>query len=216
MIGDKLVITDYHRAGAEQALPTVLERLEAGGRIGVSVAGESGSGKSETGHCLKEKLEAAGQKVVLLGQDDYFRLPPKSNHARRLEGIDWVGPGEVRIDLLDEHVRAVKDGAAEITKPLVYFDEDRIDEETITGGPWDAVVIEGTYTSLVESLDVRVFIDRDYRQTKKARLKRARDPDVKFLEQVLHIEHDEISKHKARANVVIAPPPEEAELRLKD
>jgi len=216
MIGDKLVITDYHRAGAEQALPTVLERLEAGGRIGISVAGESGSGKSETGHCLMEKLEQAGKKVILLGQDDYFKLPPKSNHNRRLQGIDWVGPGEVRIDLLDEHVRAVKDGATEITKPLVYFEEDRIDEETVGGGPWDAVVIEGTYTSLVDSLDVRVFIDRDYRQTKKARLTRARDPDVEFLEQVLHIEHDEISQHKARADVVVAPPPEEAELRLEE
>ena len=153
--------------------------------------------------------------MILLGQDDYFRLPPKSNHNRRFEGIDWVGPGEVRIDLLDEHVRAIKDGATAITKPLVYFEEARIDEETIEGGPWEAVIIEGTYTSLVPSLDVRAFIDRDYRQTKKHRLERARDPDVAFLEQVLAIEHAEISQHKARADVVIAPPPEEAKLRLE-
>ena len=43
----------------------------------------------------------------------------------------------------------------------------------------------------------------------EARLKRNRDPDVKFLERVLEIEHKEISQHKARADVVIDPPAEE-------
>jgi hypothetical protein len=64
---------------------------------------------------------------------------------------------------------------------------------------------------LLQNADVRAFIDRNYRQTKKARLKRARDPDVDFLEKVLEIEHQEISTHKARADVVIPPPAEERE-----
>ena len=74
----------------------------------------------------------------------------------------------------------------------------------------DLVIAEGTYTSLLENVDLRAFIDRNYRQTKKARLTRARDPDVDFLEKVLEIEHQEISRHKARADVVIPPPEEEA------
>ena len=52
-------------------------------------------------------------------------------------------------------------------------------------------------------------MNSDYKGTKKHRLKRARDPDLEWLEQVLKIEHEEISRHKARANVIIAPPPED-------
>lgn len=214
MIGDKLVITDYHRAAAAKAVPVVLDRLARGEPVAVSVAGESGCGKSETAQCLAEALGAEGKRCVVLCQDDYFRLPPKTNHARRERDISWVGPGEVRLELMDEHVSLLKRGLdGPLTKPLVNFDEDRIDSETIEPGGEgiDVVIVEGTYTSLLESVDVRVFIDRTYRQTKKARLRRGRDPDVGFLERVLEIEHAEISRHKARADVVIDPPEDERE-----
>lgn len=211
MIGDKLVITDYHRQGAAKVMASLRDRLrEATSPLAVTVAGESGSGKSEIAHCLAELVEQEGKKAVVLGQDDYFKLPPKSNHNRRLEDIGWVGTGEVRLDLLDEHLAALKASPSEpLTKPLVFYDEDRIDSETIQPGKLDVVIAEGTYTTLLDNADLHAFIDRDYRQTKKARLKRARDPDVAFLEKVLAIEHEEISKHKARAHVIIEAPPEE-------
>ena len=109
-------------------------------------------------------------------QDDYFHLPPRSNHERRQEDISWVGMGEVKLDLLDEELLQLKkrDGRP-LTKPLVYFEENRVDEETVDGGPYDVVVAEGTYTSALENVDIRVFINRTYRQTKKARLARGRD-----------------------------------------
>jgi uridine kinase len=213
MIGDKLVITDYHRNAAAKALPVVKDRLKSNsGPIAVSVAGESGSGKSEIAYCLKELLEKEGLSAFIFGQDDYFKLPPKSNHNKRLEDIGWVGPTEVKLDLLDEHIQLLKiNSGIPLNKPLVYFDDDRIDEESVEPKKWDVVIAEGTYTSLLENLDVRVFINRNYRQTKKARLTRGRDPDVKFLEDVLKIEHKEISTHLTLADVVIDPPPEERE-----
>lgn len=209
MIGDKLVITDYHRQAARRIWEFLKTRDEKG-PVAVSVAGESGCGKSETAHCLAELAQQAGLRTVVLAQDDYFKLPPKSNHRKRLEDISWVGPGEVRLDLLDEHVRLLKTTSEPVTKPLVYFEEDRIGTETLEPGPYDVVIAEGTYTTLLQNVDVRAFIDRTYKQTKKDRLRRARDPDVEFLEKVLAIEHDIISKHKALADVVIPPPPEEA------
>jgi uridine kinase len=210
MIGDKLLITDYHRSGAAQALELIRTRLTDGVTLAITVAGESGSGKSEIGHVISETLTAAGYKCIVLGQDDYFVLPPRSNHERRQEDISWVGMGEVRLDLLDEHL-AKAGGGESFSKPLVYFEEDRIGEETVEATVLDVVVAEGTYTSALENADIRVFIDRNYRQTKKSRLARGRDPDVAFLEQVLEIEHGIISQHKARADVVIPPPPEEQE-----
>lgn len=213
MIGDRLVITEYHRAAAARVMDAVRQRLDSGDRpIAVTVAGESGSGKSETAHCLASLLEEEGREAVVLSQDDYFRLPPKTNHARRLEDIEWVGPGEVRLDLLDAHVAALKTRPGEpLEKPLVHFEDDHVGSEVLRPRDVDVVIAEGTYTSLLEHADLRAFIDRNYRQTKKARLKRGRDPDVDFLEKVLEIEHQEISRHKARADVVIPPPPEEAD-----
>lgn len=209
MIGDKLIITDYHRNAAALAMETIGPNLGKG-RLAISVSGESGSGKSETGHCLGELLEEKGLKVLVLGQDDYFRLPPKTNSAYRRTDLDWVGSGEVNLDLLGRNVAHIKAGESLIVKPLVNFDDDKIGGETIDSGPWDAVVIEGTYTSMVEGLDYRVFIDRTYHQTKKARLKRAREEaEGDFIEKVLEKEHQIISKEKARADVVIPPPEEE-------
>ncbi len=212
MIGDKLLITDYHRAGADKALKVIRPLLADDRTVTVTVAGESGSGKSEIGHCIAEALIEEGKKALVLGQDDYFVLPPKSNHEKRQEDISWVGLGEVKLELLDSHLAQLRkrDGRP-LVKPLVYFEENQVDEEAVDGGPYAVVVAEGTYTSSLQNVDVRVFIDRTYRQTKKARLARGRDPDVAFLEQVLEIEHGIISQHKALADVIIDPPPEERE-----
>ncbi len=213
MIGDKLVITEYHRQAAEMVWKALADR-PGKEPLAVSVAGESGCGKSETARCIADKGEEAGLRVVILGQDDYFVLPPKTNHAKRQQDISWVGPGEVKLDLLDQHVAKLKTSDTPVEKPLVYFEEDRIDHEILPAGPYDLVVVEGTYTTLLQNVDLRAFIDRNYKQTKKARLTRGRDPDVQFLEKVLAIEHDIISKHKALADVVIPPPPEEQNLEI--
>jgi uridine kinase len=211
MIGDKLVITDYHRAGAALIMEALRDRLAGSSRpLGVTVAGESGSGKSEIAACRAESLEAEGYVSVILGQDDYFKLPPRTNHRRREEEIEWVGPGEVRLDLMDEHLSALKSRPHEpLEKPLVDFPNDRIGSQVVRFEKLDVVIAEGTYTTLLSNADLRCFIDRNYRQTKKARLARGRDPDVKFLERVLEIEHGIISRHRERADLILDPPPEE-------
>ena len=215
MIGDKLVITNYHRKAARQILPDVRHKLAAGATcVTVSIAGESGSGKSETANCLAAAIEAEERNCLILCQDDYFRLPPKSNHQRRTADISWVGLGEVRLDLMEAHIYALKEHPEKpLSKPLVEFEEDRIGCETIERGIRDVVIVEGCYTSLLSNVDIRVFINRTYRQTKRARMHRQRDPTEILLERVLAIEHKEIAKHKARANIVIDPPPNERRSR---
>ncbi len=207
MIGDKLVITEYHRRNGEKVAQAVLEKKKIVQRaLAVTVAGESGSGKSETAATTAEELGKHGLKVAILGQDDYFKLPPKSNAARREEGIDWVGSGEVRLDLMDEHLKAVKNGDKEVVKPLVFFEEDRIGEETLDISGVDIIIAEGTYTSMLEEADLRAFIDATYHHTLEHRKKRARDEtEGAFIEQVLEIEHQIISKHKQRADVILPP-----------
>ena len=213
MIGDKIIPTEYHYAAAGRIMEHIT-KLNGEGSFSICIAGESGSGKSEMAFCLKEYLEDYGKQVYILGQDDYFKLPPHSNHAMRKKDISWVGPGEVKLKLMNEHVQLLlSQEEKELVKPLVYFEEDRIDKETIKG-PYEVVIAEGTYTSLLDDIHIRVFIDRDYRETKKDRLARNRDQaleggedqELSFLEAVLSIEHKIIREHKKAADIVIPAP----------
>ncbi|MBF8290287.1 MAG: hypothetical protein HW391_1255, partial [Chloroflexi bacterium] len=85
-------------------------------RATITVAGESGSGKSETGLALREALGRLGRHALVLQQDDYFLLPPRSNDRARRRDITRVGPGEVRLVLLESHLAAARDGARSLAK----------------------------------------------------------------------------------------------------
>lgn len=206
MRGDVIIVEEHHRRAAAQIVGRIGDEVTARRRrTTVSVAGESGSGKSEMGQALADAFTARGLTAIVLGQDDYFRLPPRSNDAARRRDIGWVGPQEVRLDLLDEHLAAAQAGATSLTKPLVIYDEDRVTEETLELGPEIRVVIaEGTYTSLLEHVDRRVFIARNRLETLDARMRRGRERFDPYIEQVLEIEHAVISAHRARADVVIS------------
>jgi uridine kinase len=138
-----------------------------------------------------------------LQQDDYFVHPPHTNDRTRRANICWVGPTEVRLDLLDEHLQAAIEGATDLQKPLVLYEEDRIDEEVLDLEGSEVVIAEGTYTSLLEHADTRVFIARNRLETLEHRMKRGREEFDPFIEEVLKIEHEIISQHRERADVVI-------------
>jgi uridine kinase len=205
MRGDVIIVEDHHRRAADTIVTAFSDRVRAGERtFTVTVAGESGCGKSETGKALQESFESAGLPAVVLQQDDYFVLPPKSNDRRRREDISWVGMGEVRLDLLNEHLRAARDGASSITKPLVVYEEDRIEDEVLSLEGVRVVIAEGTYTTALDEADIHVFIDRDYHATLPARKRRAREAFDPFIEEVLEIEHRIIAPQKRVAEVVIS------------
>jgi len=203
--GDVIIVEEHHRAAADRIAtrlaPEIAKRAR---RTTLTVAGESGCGKSETAQALLEAFEQHGLRTTVIQQDDYFVLPPKRNDAARRRDIGWVGPGEVRLDLLDEHLAAAQAGAPSLTKPLVIYDEDRIVEETLDLEGSQVVIAEGTYTTLLELVDSRIFIARDRLETMDARRRRAREAPDPFIEDVLEIEHEIISTHRARASIVIS------------
>jgi uridine kinase len=204
VIGDKLIIKDKHRRAAEQIVERILPALRSCPRAYIiTIAGESGSGKSEAGQAIADALIRRGFKTLVFQQDDYFVHPPKTNDRTRRKDISWVGMQEVRLDLLDKHLAQARSGAQRIVKPLVVYEEDRIIEETVSLEGIAAVVAEGTYTTELENVDTRVFIDLTYLETLQSRLERAREAQDEFLETVLEIEHRIISAHRSRADYII-------------
>jgi len=207
MKGDKVIVEEHHRRAAT-SIVGMLRTAVAGkpGRFVIAVAGESGSGKSETARAIADCFEAAGTGAVVLGQDDYFLLPPRSNDARRRQDPGWLGPHvEVRMDVLDANLRDAASGGKEVTKPLVDYDANSIGEETVDLDGVRVVVVEGTYTSLLRHVDARVFIERTRRDTKEHRQKRSRgaEADDPFIEAVLETEHKIIAGHRQLADFVI-------------
>ena len=205
MEGDIILVGEEHRRAAGIIIDRLIDDIrESDQRFTITVAGESGSGKSETGQALKEALDDRGVPTVVLQQDDYYVLPPKFNDAARRANFAWVGTTEVRLDLLDEHLEAAQTGADSIAKPLVKYDENRIDEETISYEGVEVVIAEGVYTSLCDHVDRRVFIARNRLETMEHRMKRGREDFDPFIEEVLVTEHEIISQHRSRADVIIS------------
>jgi uridine kinase len=204
MRGDILIIGKHHMQAAEEILDLMLPVIRSNpGKFLFTVGGESGAGKSEISYALENLLETHGIAARIIQQDDYFVHPPKTNEQIRRKNISWVGTGEIRMDLLNENIREIINGKTEIKKPLVIFAEDRIISEKISLTPFKVIIIDGTYTTLLEHIDCHIFIDRDKDDTREDRLKRNREQQNDYLEKILEIEHQIISRHKALANLIV-------------
>ena len=204
MKGDIILVGEEHKKAAGLIIGKLFDEIDrTDRRYTMTVAGESGSGKSETARALADVLGERGAKAAVLQQDDYYVLPPRSNDAARRANFCWVGTSEVRIDLLDEHLTAAREGAASVVKPLVIYAENLITEEAMSLEGVDVVIAEGVYTSLCQSVDRRVFIARNRLETMEHRMRRGREEFDSFIEEVLKKEHEIISQHRAVADVVI-------------
>jgi uridine kinase len=204
MQGDKLRIQRWHKSAAA-GISEILNAETAARpeKFVISVAGESGAGKSEISFVLAEILEGDGTNCLILQQDDYFVYPPKTNADKRQENINHVGLSEVHLNLLDDHLQEFMSGNDELVKPLVVFEEDQITRETVFLDGIKILIAEGTYTTALRNVHQRVFIDRTYIDTMEARKLRAREKQGSFLDKILKIEHNIISSHKSEADIIV-------------
>jgi len=207
MKGDVIVVEPYHRHAAKIIVQELIKEIkEKERRTIITVAGESGTGKSEVAQAIRDELEAHQIKTRIIGQDDYFVLPPHSNDTRRRKDPDWLGPQfEVKMDLLEQHITDAEQGKKAIVKPLIDYQENTITEERISLTDVKVIIVEGTYTSLLNPVDKRIFIDRTWEESLAHRKKRNRGEEVgdPFIEGVLTKEHKIIAEHKHLADILI-------------
>lgn len=205
MIGDKLILRPYHYQPAREIYSITKKSISEKGvsPFFISISGESGCGKSTLSIAVKQVLLENGLKSYILHMDDYFHLPPTSNHLQRLDDINHVGTQEVDLELMQQHINEIIQGKEEIVKPLIHYKENDKRTEIFKTADLDVILIEGTYTALLENIDAKVFMERTYKDTWEDRLKRARDPITPFIEDVLEIEHSIIKKLKSQASILV-------------
>lgn len=204
MIGDIVEVKSHHLPPARNIVDLILDPIKASkGIFTITVGGESGSGKSTLSLAIKKVLHEKGYDTFIFHLDDYFKLPPKDNHEQRQSDISHVGPQEVNLDLLQHHIEQVKAGADRLKKPLVHYRENQIRQVTVELNDIDILIAEGTYATMVDDIDCKIFMLRNYIDTYDSRVKRARDPIIPFTEKVLKIEHDILQDHIKMANILV-------------
>ena len=173
----------------------------------ISVAGESGTGKTTFAKLLKKVFERQNKNVIILHQDEYFNLPPNQNHqAREADFDNNIGPQEINFNLLNEHVLAIKlNEAITLNMPKMNWQKDIRETETVSFKNIDIIIIEGTYTTqMLTNSDKKIFIDETFTNTLLRRLQRNRDAMTPFVEKVLEKESQIIQQQKQHADIIVA------------
>lgn len=172
-------------------------------KLTIAIGGESGSGKSTTAYCLKQELDKQGISCVILHMDSYFKLPPKDNHKQRITSLSQVGPKEVDLDKINEHLSAFKNGSNEIYVPVVSYEENKFTLRKINLDTVDIMIIEGVYSFMLENLGLKIFLERTYKDTFQNRVLRTRENHEPLIESILDIEHKIVRSMRSDADYII-------------
>jgi uridine kinase len=205
MIGEDLILKPEYR-DLSKKLVTVFNKnfdIRKSQKIVIGIAGESGSGKSITAKGLELALNKAAVGTLTIHQDGYFNLPPLTNHEKRVKSLENVGVQEVNLDLLQTHVDAFKAKEEKIEVPIVDYNNNTLSKILVNLEKVNILIVEGTYVLGLNNLDWRLFLARDYIQTRETRQKRSREKWTSFIEEVLKKEHEIITKYKDQADIVI-------------
>lgn len=182
--------------------------MEQGRRpVVIGIAGGSGSGKSTV---LRRIIERFGpEHIAMLDHDAYYRdLSHLPHEVRATYNFDH--PATLETELLRAHLDALLSGQP-IDKPVYNFVTHSRTDETIRVSPRPVVIVEGILVlaepSLVELMDIKLFVDADDDVRLIRRIRRDIDERGRSIHSVLdqyeqtvrpmHLEFVEPSKRLA-------------------
>ncbi len=202
MLGDVLLISEKHLIAAHEIVKVVLEQKKPKFIIGIS--GESGSGKSELAHSVAKELKKHGIVAKPLHIDNYYRILPLERTQWRWDnGIEnVVGFGEYDWDTINRNVDEFKRGASS-TGPCVDLVTEQVDQLTTDYSVVDMLIIDGLYSIQTPGVDLAVFIELTYHETKKAQVVRGKEPQNEYRARVLEQEHKVVQSLKPKAHLLI-------------
>lgn len=206
MLGDVLLIDEKHKIAADSIYNILVEKeskKKKGYRFIVAISGESGAGKSELSHSLALLLKKQGQRVKILHTDNYYKIPPNTrNEWRKENGVKKVGYKEYDWKLLNRNIKEFKEGR-EALMPCVDIVSKQIDKLITNFSDIDILVVDGLYAIKIKEIDLRVYIDLTYHDTKKKRGSRGKETNDEFRFQVLEMEHQNMLALKPKADLIV-------------
>ncbi len=202
MLGDVLLITEKHKKAAKKIFEIILKEKKE--KYIVAISGESGSGKTELAHVLAKMLRKEGIMAKLIHIDNYYKIHPlKRTEWRKKHGIqNAVGLNEYDWDTIYKNIDDFKN-SRKSTMPCIDLVTEQIDSLTTDFAGIDMLIIDGLYAINTEGIDLGVFIELTYHETKKAQVVRGKEPQNEYRMQVLEREHQVVQSLKQRADLLI-------------
>ncbi len=207
MLGDVLLINDQHKSAAEVIRDRVLDDLNGmlnespGYKFVVAISGESGAGKSELAHSLALLLKQCDIRVKILHTDNYYHVPPLERRAHRiLHDYESVGFNEYDWDLLHDNIEDFRYDR-QVFIPCIDIITEEIDQLFTDFSKIQLLIIDGLYAIRTDDIDLRVFIDLTYHETKLNQKLRCKEPTDGYRWQVLEREHLHVRSLKPLADL---------------
>jgi len=206
MLGDILLINDMHKEAAQAICERVMadrESREERYRYVVGISGESGSGKSELAHALGLCLKHHHIRVKVIHTDNYYRIQPLLREEwRRNKGFDHIGLNEYDWVKIRKTVRDFKE-EQECMIPCIDLVSEQVDKLITDFGKVDLLIVDGLYAIKANDIDMRVFIDLTYHETKINQIIRMKEALSDFRLGILEHEHQAVITLKPMADLIV-------------
>jgi uridine kinase len=206
MLGDVLLIQETHKLAAAKIKEILMKDCTSkrrGYKYIVAISGESGSGKSELSHSLAKMLKPEKIRVKVIHTDNYYKVPPLlRSEWRRTQGPENIGLNEYDWNLIDQNIREFKEDR-EAMMPCIDIIPEQIDKLITDFKKVDLLVVDGLYAIKTDHVDLRVFIDLTYHETKMTQIIRGKEPMDEWRSLVLEREHLSVESLKSMADLIV-------------
>lgn len=202
MLGDILLIQEKHHKAGEAIITEILKNKKD--KMIIAISGESGSGKTELAHVIARGLRAHGIYAKPMHIDNYYRILPLERKEWRIEnGIqECVGYEEYDWGTINRNIAEFKAGA-EAIMPCVDLVTEQVDTLITDFSSIDMLIIDGLYAIKTEEVNLRVFIELTYHETKKAQSSRGKEPQNEYRWAVLEQEHQMVKALRESADLLV-------------
>jgi len=121
---------------------------------------------------------------------------------RKKQGIEnAVGLNEYNWETINRNISDFKNNRKS-TMPCVDLVTEQLDSLTTDFNGVDMLIIDGLY-AIKADVDVRIFIELTYHETKKAQIVRGKEPQNEYRMQVLEREHQVVQSLKQSADLFV-------------
>jgi len=134
----------------------------------IAISGESGSGKSELTHTLAKRLRREDIFAKPLHTDNYYTSDPLVRKEWRVsQGIEnVVGYSEYDWATIHKNIEDFKRGRKS-EMPCVDLVTEQVDRLITDFSTVDMLIVDGLYAMKAEGVDLKIFIELTYLQTKE-------------------------------------------------
>jgi len=204
MLGDILLIQEKHKKAGEAIIQIILEQKKD--KYIVAISGESGSGKTELAHVIAKGLRKHGIFAKPMHTDNFYNTHPlKRREWRSKEGIEnVVGYNEYKWNEIYQVIHEFKNNQVS-EMPCVDLVTEQVDKLTTDFNEVDMLIVDGLYAIKTEGIDLSIFIDITYLETKEKHTKDSRGKEV--MDEVrwdtLEQEHIMVNALKPMADLII-------------